>query len=152
MEHTTHENYSFYKSHPSVNLLALQATTLFTNPTHLFFHQTPTSDQTNFRTTQRISVDTRFSSCNADSCFHYEMMMPKSVPRIFTFTRDDASKSNGTWTSLYSSLERASILNTSDEELEELDSPLTSIVDKTSEFNDSATSNARYKLLRQVWA
>ncbi|CAH8385372.1 unnamed protein product [Eruca vesicaria subsp. sativa] len=41
---------------------------------------------------------------------------------------------------------------TSDEELEELDSPLTSIVDKTSEFNDSATSNARYKLLRQVWA
>ncbi|KAG2309488.1 hypothetical protein Bca52824_029236 [Brassica carinata] len=41
---------------------------------------------------------------------------------------------------------------TSDEELEELDSPLTSIVDKTSEFNDSATSNARYNLLRQVWA
>ncbi|KAJ4904097.1 nucleolar protein gar2-related [Raphanus sativus] len=41
---------------------------------------------------------------------------------------------------------------TSDEELEELDSPLTSIVDKTCEFNDSATSNARYKLLRQVWA
>ncbi|KAF8094745.1 hypothetical protein N665_0354s0034 [Sinapis alba] len=41
---------------------------------------------------------------------------------------------------------------TSDEELEELDSPLTSIVDKTSEFNDSASSNARYNLLRQVWA
>ncbi|CAL9236589.1 unnamed protein product [Arabidopsis halleri] len=40
---------------------------------------------------------------------------------------------------------------TSDEELEELDSPLTSIVDKASDFTGSATSNARYKLLRQVW-
>ncbi|CAN8286854.1 unnamed protein product, partial [Cochlearia groenlandica] len=40
---------------------------------------------------------------------------------------------------------------TSDEELEELDSPLTSIVDKSSEFSVSETSNARYKLLRQVW-
>lgn len=33
---------------------------------------------------------------------------------------------------------------TSDEELEELDSPLTSIVDKASDFTGSATSNARY--------
>lgn len=40
---------------------------------------------------------------------------------------------------------------TSDEELEELDSPLTSIVDKSSDFTDSTTSNERYKLLRQVW-
>ncbi|CAH8265677.1 unnamed protein product [Arabidopsis lyrata] len=40
---------------------------------------------------------------------------------------------------------------TSDEELEELDSPLTSIVDKASDFTGSETSNARYKLLRQVW-
>ncbi|KAG7570160.1 hypothetical protein ISN45_Aa04g027860 [Arabidopsis thaliana x Arabidopsis arenosa] len=40
---------------------------------------------------------------------------------------------------------------TSDEELEELDSPLTSIVDKASDFTGSATSNARYKLLREVW-
>lgn len=40
---------------------------------------------------------------------------------------------------------------TSDEELEELDSPLTSIVDKGSDFTDSSTSDARYKLLRQVW-
>ncbi|CAH8358411.1 unnamed protein product [Eruca vesicaria subsp. sativa] len=40
---------------------------------------------------------------------------------------------------------------TSDEELEELDSPLTSIVDKSSEVTDSATTNERYKLLRQVW-
>ncbi|CDY53495.1 BnaC04g02610D [Brassica napus] len=40
---------------------------------------------------------------------------------------------------------------TSDEELEELDSPLTSIVDDSSDFTDSATSNERYKLLRQVW-
>ncbi|XP_009142821.1 uncharacterized protein LOC103866623 [Brassica rapa] len=40
---------------------------------------------------------------------------------------------------------------TSDEELEELDSPLTSIVDKSSDVTDSFTSNERYKLLRQVW-
>ncbi|KAF3558262.1 hypothetical protein F2Q69_00010507 [Brassica cretica] len=40
---------------------------------------------------------------------------------------------------------------TSDEELEEVDSPLTSIVDISSDFTDSATSNERYKLLRQVW-
>ncbi|CAE6044814.1 unnamed protein product [Arabidopsis arenosa] len=40
---------------------------------------------------------------------------------------------------------------TSDEELEELDSPLTSIVDKASDFTGSETSNARYKLLREVW-
>ncbi|KAJ4892155.1 nucleolar protein gar2-related [Raphanus sativus] len=40
---------------------------------------------------------------------------------------------------------------TSDEELEELDSPLTSIVHKSSDFTDSTTSNERYKLLRQVW-
>lgn len=40
---------------------------------------------------------------------------------------------------------------TSDEELEELDSPLTSIVNKGSDFTGSSTSNARYKLLRQVW-
>ncbi|KAJ0258357.1 Nucleolar protein gar2-like protein [Hirschfeldia incana] len=40
---------------------------------------------------------------------------------------------------------------TSDEELEELDSPLTSIVDDSSDFTDSAISNERYKLLRQVW-
>ena len=40
---------------------------------------------------------------------------------------------------------------TSDEELEELDSPLTSIVDKSSDVTYSFTSNERYKLLRQVW-
>lgn len=41
---------------------------------------------------------------------------------------------------------------TSDEELEELDSPLTSIVDKSSDFICSeTTSNARYKLLREMW-
>ncbi|XP_010508591.1 PREDICTED: uncharacterized protein LOC104785140 [Camelina sativa] len=41
---------------------------------------------------------------------------------------------------------------TSDEELEELDSPLSSIVDKGSDFTaGSTTSNARYKLLREVW-
>ncbi|KAL1187967.1 hypothetical protein V5N11_007510 [Cardamine amara subsp. amara] len=40
---------------------------------------------------------------------------------------------------------------TSDEELEELDSPLTSIVDKASDFTDSVTSNSRYRLLREVW-
>uniref|UniRef100_A0A1J3K547 Dilute domain-containing protein n=1 Tax=Noccaea caerulescens TaxID=107243 RepID=A0A1J3K547_NOCCA len=41
---------------------------------------------------------------------------------------------------------------TSDEELEELDSPLTSIVDKSSDFIGSeTTSNARYKLLREMW-
>ncbi|CAH2058385.1 unnamed protein product [Thlaspi arvense] len=40
---------------------------------------------------------------------------------------------------------------TSDEELEELDSPLTSIVDKSSDFTGSATSNARYRLLRELW-
>ncbi|KAL0720447.1 hypothetical protein Bca4012_035046 [Brassica carinata] len=40
---------------------------------------------------------------------------------------------------------------TSDEELEELDSPLASIVDKSCDVADSATTNERYKLLRQVW-
>ncbi|KAF8087455.1 hypothetical protein N665_0585s0033 [Sinapis alba] len=40
---------------------------------------------------------------------------------------------------------------TSDEELEELNSPLTSIVDKSSDVTDSPTTNERYKLLRQVW-
>ncbi|CAA7057080.1 unnamed protein product [Microthlaspi erraticum] len=41
---------------------------------------------------------------------------------------------------------------TSDEELEELDSPLTSIVDNSSDFTGSEmTSNARYKLLREMW-
>jgi len=50
---------------------------------------------------------------------------------------------------------------TSDEELEELDSPLTSIIDKlpssprvthNGKGNHNPTTNARYQLLREVWS
>ncbi|ESQ52945.1 hypothetical protein EUTSA_v10016357mg [Eutrema salsugineum] len=85
----------------------------------------------------------------SEASFPYAASSVSYMPPSTTDVAEKVVESAGKLSRNLSMIQRKGY--TSDEELEELDSPLTSIVDKLSDFTGSATSNARYELLRQVW-